>query len=327
MGPFRLPRRDGRAGGKPQVGLTVQPASGAMRYRSFFWPALLILIGVIALLGEAGAISGDRLYRLLDLWPLILIVIGLVLISRRALHGGTADLAAALIILVAVGGAVAYVAVGPPIPSGTQTLNTSDTVGNLSQATLRVDAGATTMTVEGNGALGTDLYRAHIEYAGSKPQVSLDRSTGDLQISQNNEFGFFGSRRLVLDLQISSAVAWNFSVNTGAASDTFKLSTLKVGSMELSTGASHEDITLGAPTGVVPISVNGGALTVHIQRPSGTEASVQVSGGAVNLNADGRQYHAVGDQSWQSNGYNGAADAYRVDVNGGACNVTMQTGA
>jgi hypothetical protein len=183
------------------------------------------------------------------------------------------------------------------------------------------------MTVEGNGALGTDLYRAHIEYAGSKPQVSLDRSTGDLQISQNNEFGFFGSRRLVLDLQISSAVAWNFSVNTGAASDTFKLSTLKVGSMELSTGASHEDITLGAPTGVVPISVNGGALTVHIQRPSGTEASVQVSGGAVNLNADGRQYHAVGDQSWQSNGYSGAADAYRVDVNGGACNVTMQTGA
>jgi Domain of unknown function (DUF5668) len=299
--------------------------SGAMRYRSFFWPSVLILVGVIALLGEAGAISGDRLYRLLDLWPLILIVIGLVWISRRALHGGAADLAAALIVLVAAGGAVAYVAVGPALPSGTHTLNTSDTVGNLGQATLHVDAGAATMTVQGNGALGADLYRAHIEYSGSKPEVSLDRSTGDLHISQNNAFGFFGGRRLVLDLQISSAVAWNFNVNTGAASDTFQLLSVKVGSMDLSTGASHEDITLGVPAGVVPISINGGALTVHLHRPSGTDASVQVSGGAVNLNADGQQYHTVGDQSWQSIGYNGAGNAYRVDVNGGACNVTMQT--
>ncbi|HEV2035190.1 MAG TPA: DUF5668 domain-containing protein [Candidatus Dormibacteraeota bacterium] len=298
-----------------------------MRYRSFFWPAVLILIGVIALLGEAGAISGDRLYRLLDLWPLILIVIGLVLISCRALHGRAADLAAALIGLVAAGGAVAYVAAGPPLPSGTQTLNTSDKVGNLSQATLHVDAGAATMTVEGNGALGADLYRAHIEYSGAKPIVSLDRSTGDLRISQNNAFGFFGSRQLMVDLQVSSAVPWNFSINSGAARDTLKLSTVKVGSIDLNTGASHDDITLGAPTGVVPISINGGALTVHLHRPSGTEASVHVSGGAVSLSADGQESHGVGDQSWLSSASSGSVGTYRVEVSGGACTVTMDTSA
>jgi hypothetical protein len=302
-----------------------RPASWATRNRGFFWPAVLILTGVIALMVEAGAISADRLYRLLDLWPLILIVIGVVLICRRALHGATADLAVVLILLVAAGGAVVYVAVGPAISDRTQTLDTSDTVGSLNQATLHVDAGAATMTVVGSGALGADLYRAHIEYSGSKPNVSLDRSTGDLQISQDNAFGFFGSRRLVLDLQISSAVPWNFGVNSGAASGTFNLSSLKVGSMDLSTGSSHDDITLGPPTGVVRISVNGGALTVHVHRPSGTKASVQVSGGAIGLNADGQQYHGIGDQSWQSNGYNGAADAYRVDVNGGACTVTIDT--
>jgi hypothetical protein len=296
-----------------------------MRSRSFFWPALLILIGVIALLVNAGAISSDRLYRLADLWPLILVVIGLELISRRAWQGAAADLASVLIVLVAAVGAVAYVAVGPAIPGGTQTLNASDSIGNLNQATLHVDVGAATMTVTGSGDLGADLYRAHIEYSGPKPDISLDRSSGDLQISQNNTFGFFGSRRFVLDLQLSSAVSWNFSVNTGAASDTFRLSALKVGSIELNTGASREDITLGKPTGAVPISVNGGALTVHLHRPSGTEASVQVSGGAVSLVADGQQHHGIGDQSWQSSGYGGASDSYRVDVNGGACTVTVDT--
>src|ERR1700674_3190281 len=102
-----------------------------MRNRNLFWPSVLILIGVIALLINSGAISADRLYRLGDLWPLVLIVIGLEILARRALHGAMADLAAVLIILVAAGGAVAYVAVGPAIPGGTRSLEMSDTVGSL----------------------------------------------------------------------------------------------------------------------------------------------------------------------------------------------------
>jgi hypothetical protein len=298
-----------------------------MRNRNLFWPAVLILIGLIALLVNSGAVSADRLYRLVDLWPVILIVIGLEVIARRALHGATADIAAALIVLVAAGGAVAYVALGPAIPGGTRSLEAVDSVGSLTKATLHVDVGAETMTVEGTAGLGADLYRAHIEYSGPKPDVTLDRNTGNLQISQSNPFGFFGSRRMVLNLQINSDVSWSIRVNSGAARDTFNLSSVKVGSIELNTGASREDITLGTPSGMVPISVNGGALTVHVHRPSGTESSVSVSGAAVSLTADGQQYHGIGDQSWQSSGYGGASDAYKVDVSGGACNVTMDTGS
>ena len=42
-------------------------------YRSFLWPALLILIGVIALLANTGQIPAERLYNLVILWPLILL--------------------------------------------------------------------------------------------------------------------------------------------------------------------------------------------------------------------------------------------------------------
>jgi len=50
--------------------------STVRRYRSYFWPAVLILIGLVALLVNAGVISTDRLALLANLWPVILIVIG-----------------------------------------------------------------------------------------------------------------------------------------------------------------------------------------------------------------------------------------------------------
>jgi hypothetical protein len=298
-----------------------------MRNRSFLWPAILILIGVIALVAQTGAISGGRLLRLADLWPLILIVIGLELMNRRVLQGPRRDLATALIVLLAAGGAVAYVAVRGPVSDTTQTMDTSDAVGSLNQATLVVDAGVATMTVEGSNSLGSDLYRAHIEYAGTKPTISLDRSTGNLRIFKNDDFAFFASRRFVLDLQLNSAVAWNVSANTGSTNDTLNLSAVKVGSITLNAGASRTDITLGKPTGIVRVSVDGGAITLHLHRPSGSQAFVHVSGGAVNLNADGRQLRGVGDETWQSAGYDGSADAYQVEISGGASTVTMDTTA
>src|SRR5260370_20974635 len=138
----------------------VQPGKqgGVMRYRSFFWPAILIVFGVIAVGVNLGAISSGRLYRLADLWPLILVVIGLVSISRRAWQGATRDLAAALIVLLAVGGAAAYVAARRPVPTGSETLNTSDTLGSLDQATLHVSAGGAALT---GGSTDTPVGAPH----------------------------------------------------------------------------------------------------------------------------------------------------------------------
>lgn len=295
-------------------------------YRSFFWPGVLILIGVFALLVNAGLLPTDRLYRVVDLWPLILVVIGLELIVRRAFQGTAADLAGALIVLLAAGGAVAYVAVGPPIPGGTHTLEASSTVGSLDHASLQVDAGAATLKLTGSSSLDKDLYRAHIEYSGAKPQVSLDRESGDLRISQGNNFGWFQSRRFVLDLQINSSLPWTIETNTGASKDTFNLAGVHVASLSINTGASTDDIFLGKPSRIVPVTVNGGALTVHVHRPAGTPVSVRVSGGAVSLTADGQQQRGIGSESWESSSFGGASDAYRIEINGGACTVTVDAG-
>ncbi len=296
----------------------------ARRYRSYFWPAVLILIGIFALLVNSGVISTDRLNLLFDLWPLVLIVIGLELLARRAIPGQPGDVAAVLIVLLAAGGAVAYVVLAPnPATSGK--LDSHAALGNLDGATLEIDAGAANVTVTGTSALEGDLYNATIDYAGPKPEVNLDRASGTLTISQGNTgFGLFVPRRFTLDLQINSSIPWSITSNGGASTETYMLASMPLKSMEINSGASHEDITLGTPSGVVPITINGGALTVNLHRPPGVGASVNVSGGAVSLTFDGRQSHAIGEVQ-QSTG--SSSDTYRVDVSGGACTVTMDAAA
>ena len=296
-------------------------------YRSFFWPVVLIVIGLIALLVDLNLISADRLYRLADLWPLVLIVIGLELIVRRMVRGRAMDIATVVILLIAGVGAIAYVAAGPAIPGGTQTLMASDAVGTLTSASLDVEVGAADLTVVGDNALGADLYRAVVTYSGPKPEVALDNSTGELRISQQGEFGIFGSRHLAIEIHINPSVPWSFSLNSGAINATLKLTGVNVASVDANNGAIRLDITLGPPKGIVSIRANGGAPNVRVHRPSGIPVSVELSGGALNLTADGHHTASIGSAHWQSNGYDGAADTYSVEVNGGACNVTVDTTA
>jgi hypothetical protein len=155
--------------------------------------------------------------------------------------------------------------------------------------------------------------------------VSLDRSSGRLQISQGSgSFGVFKARSFTVDLQINSSLPWTITSNGGAVTETYNLAGVPLKSMEINTGASREDITLGKPSGVVPITINGGALTVHLHRRPGTGASVNVSGGAVSLDFDGHQNHAIGTLQ-ESTGTE--TDMYRMVVSGGACTVTMDVAA
>ena len=298
--------------------------STSYRYRSFFWPGVLILVGVIALLANSGVIAPDRLYQLFDLWPLVLVVVGLELIIRRGMPGVGGDLAAALVVLLAIGGALAYVAVAPN-PTATRTFDASSQVGGIGQGNLQIDAGAATITITGAGDLGTDLYRAHIEYSGNKPEVTLDSSNGNLKITQSNtdSLTFFRDRKFTLDLKLNTDIPWTVVENSGATTDKLDFSDVQVGSIVMSTGASHDDITLGPASGIVPVTINGGALTVNVHRPSGLAASINVSGGAVSLNADGKQSHAIGHLSYATADFAGANDGYRIEVNGGACTVTL----
>jgi len=292
-------------------------------YRSFFWPGALVLIGLLALLVNTGLIQSDRLYQLIDLWPAILIVIGIEIIVRRTLTGAVATGVALAVVLVAVVGAGAYVTLSPT-PGQVQSFDASRQLeANRQAASVVVDAGAGTIRIDSDATLETDLYRVHADYTGKKPTVTFD-ATGTLHISQSDTaFPALQPHRLDMTLALNPKVIWSIVENTGAVSETMSLADARLEGIRLNTGASREDITLGAPSGAVPIEINGGALTVAIHRAGGADASVKVSGGAVTLNADGQVNRGFGSVSYETPSQ--GADRYVISVNGGACTVTLDS--
>jgi len=162
--------------------------------------------------------------------------------------------------------------------------------------------------------------------SGSKPAISFDESTGLVRISQSGgNFPFFQSRRFVMNVKLNQQVPWSITENGGATTTTLNLADVQVGTINVNTGASRNDITLGEPSGIVPVTINGGSLDVRLHRPHGTAASVAVAGGAVSLNVDGRQMHAIGNLTFQSPDFATEGNGYRVEINGGACTVILDT--
>jgi len=75
----------------------------------------------------------------------------------------------------------------------------------------------------------------------------------------------------------------------------------------------HEDITVGSPSGSVPITINGRSPPPSTSTaPRESLRPCPVSGGAVNLTFDGRQSHAIGTVTAQTSGYNSASDRYQI---------------
>ena len=261
------------------------------RNPSVFWGGLLVIVGVLFLFANLGVLSN------LDwnvVWPVLLIALGLWLVIGR----------------IGPGGASADV-------------DSAEPREGLEKAKLEVSVGAARLEVAAQ-PLEDQLYRVHIEHAGTPPEVRLDRATGTVKISQRSDW-FMGARRLQVDAKVTDAIPWEVACSTGAIRADFDFSAATLTGFGCRTGASEVNLVLGAPRGIVPLRVEGGALTVHISRPAGAAAQVQASGGAVQLRADGMRQDGLGTRTWKSDGFDVAKDRYDVTVSGGALNVEVST--
>lgn len=254
-----------------------------------FWGGVLVILGVLFLLANTGVLSNINWDYV---WPIFLIALGAWLIVVR----------------IGPGGASAVV-------------DSTEPRDGLARAKLEVAAGGGRVEVRAV-ALGDQLYRAHIEHAGAAPEIKLDRAGGTLRISQRFDW-FMGATRLRIEARLTDAIPWEISCNTGAIRGDFDLSTATLTGFDCRTGASQLTLQLGAPKGIVPVRVQGGALSVNVIRPAGAAIKMQASGGGLSVRADGSNQDGVGSREWRSSGFDSATDRYEMTVSGGALNIMV----
>ena len=301
------------------------------RNRGLLLPLILIAIGIIVLLANTGVLSAQALERLGDLWPLLLVILGLQLILNHTLPRQQATLiglGATAIIVVA---AVAYAALAPAAPFGTQRFDSSERLGGLSAASLDLNYGAATVDVKAGG-VGDSLYQAHVDYPGGEnpPTISLDRETGALQIRESSSFSpfhLFGARRRHVQITLTDQVPWSIQIGGGAANLRLDLRHARLSKLEISGGANQLDAQLPSPKATVLISVSGGANNVAIVAPAHSQWRVAVSGGVSAVTINGSSSGNLGgDFQRQSPDYNSATDRFDIEITGGATHIDFRTG-
>jgi DNA-binding MarR family transcriptional regulator len=201
-------------------------------------------------------------------------------------------------------------------------------IGGLDRARLLFKSGAHELLLRGVTDI-EDLYRAKFE--GSVPQVRLRDGIATIQYKGSSSLSagpFFANWQLAwnerrADVSLNAAIPWDVEVSGGAGKLQAKFGPLDLRSFELTGGVDQLRLTLGRPTGDVPIRLTAGANNVRIERPAGIHVRLQLRGGAGRIDFDGQRLHGSGDTVLETTGATAAPDLYQVDIVGGAGKIAI----
>lgn len=190
-------------------------------------------------------------------------------------------------------------------------------IGGLSRARLLMKAGAHELLLRGAADID-DLYRATFE--GKVPQVRLRDGVVTIGYKGGWKWDWLERRT---DVRLNTAVPWDVEIDGGAGKLQGKFAGLDVRSFELTGGVDQLRLTLGVPTGDVPISLSRGVNNVRIERPTGIPVRLQLKGGAGRIDLDRQRIGGTGDSVLESSGAADAPGRYLLDISGGASRITV----
>jgi hypothetical protein len=311
------------------------------RFRSFFWPMILIGVGLVWLLGNLGILRPASIGALISLWPLVLILIGLdILFGRRSPVIGA--LIGLLAIVAVIGILIAGPALGLPTASVgvLQTRTITEPVNGATDANVILDFSSQPVNLHPVSD-PANLLEAQIEYYGSLSYSSTGNPTRQISLSPSGGFAFLlgSDTNARWDIGLNPAIPINLHLGGSSGSEALDLSSLRLtaffldqgsGSVTASLPPSPEPYTaefqgasgsldLSLPANAtLTIRLDGGSGSIHIRLPAGAAVRFEVrssGSGSVNRPSSLSQASPGANRKegvWQTAGYDQAA--YQIDI-------------
>jgi hypothetical protein len=262
-------------------------ASG-YRYRSLFWPVVLVGVGVVWLLVNLGVMGGVSAAVVVRMWPLLLVGIGLDLLfgHRSPLLGGVVG-------VVTVGIGVALLLVAPTLAwtksAELRTDTFAEPVGVAVSADVRLDLTSAESRVFVLATDASELVRADVRHYGEielRSQESKNASGGSLKTvtlrqtsSGGSWFGFLWRRvdKESWNVGLTPRIRMDLAVNVGSGPARLELQQLDLNTLSLRGGSGSLEAELPAGLLRLPVSLHSG---------SGSARLATGGSGAVVLTAD-----------------------------------------
>ena len=268
------------------------------RHRSLFWPILLIAVGVIWLLSNAGILKADNLIVLVRLWPLLLIIVGLDLLLGRQSAAAGAVIGIGAVVLIVV-----LMLIGPSIglsgPSLDVTLSQySEPRGDATSADVQLDlaVGTTTITALSDSP---DLFTADVAHVGDLTFSAEGQTNKTIRLSQNqngtvfNGLEFLGpifgadDQKLYWNIGLNPNVPLSLTIHSGVGDSTLDLSKLELQHLSISGGVGQVALQLpSVGDSTYTADLNSGAGEFNISIAEGAALDLNLKGGVGNVTID-----------------------------------------
>jgi hypothetical protein len=294
------PLGSGTAPGPPAPGPvgpgeTGQKSRRRYRYRSLFWPLILIGAGVIWLLYTLEVISGSNLAVLGLVWPILIIGIGVDLIV-----GHRSPAAGAIVGAVTVAALVVLMLLGPSLGLADDTeLTTQTIVTEVGEAThAQIDIGLSGYSASVHAlpaATGPDrpllaatlTYRGTIDFnvEGTTDRMVTLRSGSDWQWWQR----IGDDTATPWDIGLDGGVPLDVTVQSSSGSSTLDLTGLQLQSLEVDASSGDSQVMLPAADPLssyrLSLRLQSSSGRMDVQAPDGAafSADVEMSSGDTRL--------------------------------------------
>jgi hypothetical protein len=281
------------------------------RHPSLVGPLILITIGVVLLLNQTGRLRWDVVWSLWRYWPVILILLGI-----EALIGASQSrvlyLLGLLIAVAVLAGLIGYVVLqGGEAPaqrpvSATETLSQGLQDAERGLVTLRLGAGAIQV---GTVADSPNLIEGTIEYGEQSRRVEehLTVSNGqaeyELRSRQEDSIWTPGDKaNETWHLRFTPRVPLQMRIEMGAGSVQADLSGLSISRLDLNMAVGSTELTLPATEGTTIVYVKLAIGEVTVLVPPAVGVKLRANKLLTGVNVGGGRFTRSGDE-WVSGNY------------------------
>jgi hypothetical protein len=167
---------------------------------------------------------------------------------------------------------------------------------------------------------GTNLFEASSPAgAAVRPVAVTDPTQVRLELVST---GLSGTSEV--DVQLSSSVLWDVTVDGGTTDASLDLHGGGVSGVDVVGGTSHLDVALPAPEGTMTIRESGGVSAFSLHAVAGVPAQARFGGGAGSATIDGAARSGIsGGTTVTPTGWVAATNKYDIELDGGVSSFVL----
>ncbi len=308
------------------------------RSRSFFWPILLISVGILLLLSNLGIVTLSTWNLIWRFWPLVLIAVGIdVLFGKRSALGSIISAFLILALIGAVAGAVFFADQLPVLNQFTaetswKTDHVEQALEDYQEAVIYIDTASPQVELS-SLENSTNLIEADLTYQGELVfEVDSQGSIADISLDTrlvNNRFfsPFQSNSNASWEIYLSPEIPLDLTLDSGSGSCDIDLSNLILEEFFLDSGSGS--ISLALPAGqsyTVKIDSGSGSLRIDLPEDTGIRVRLDSGSGSFNPGGDfslisGEKY---GDGTWKSDNYETSKYTIEMEIDQGSGSISFK---